>query len=58
VRAEGYAVGVAADGPSGIELCRRFRPDLVVLDLMLPRVDGLDVCRIVQREQPVAPCSC
>jgi DNA-binding response OmpR family regulator len=54
LRAEGYAVEVAGDGPAGVELCRRFRPDLVVLDLMLPGVDGLEVCRLVQRDHPVA----
>jgi len=50
LRAEGHDVAVAGDGPSGIELCRRVRPDLVVLDLMLPGVDGYEVCRRVQAE--------
>ena len=36
-----------------MELCERLRPDLVVLDLMLPGLDGLDVCREIQRERPV-----
>jgi DNA-binding response OmpR family regulator len=53
LRAEGYAVEVAADGPGGVELCRRVRPDLVVLDVMLPGFDGLEVCRRVQAERPV-----
>jgi DNA-binding response OmpR family regulator len=53
LRAEGFAVQVAHDGPSGVDLCRRVRPDLVVLDLMLPGLDGLEVCRRVQRERPV-----
>ena len=51
---EGFAVEVAADGPSGVELCERVKPDLVVLDLMLPGFDGLEVCRRIQRERPVA----
>ena len=51
---EGFAVEVASDGPSGVELCERVRPDLVVLDLMLPGFDGLEVCRRIQRERPVA----
>lgn len=51
---EGFEVEVAADGPSGVELCRRLRPDLVVLDLMLPGFDGLEVCRQIQRDRPVA----
>jgi DNA-binding response OmpR family regulator len=53
LRAEGYEVAVAADGPAGVELCERLRPDLVVLDLMLPGMDGLEVCRRVQRDRPV-----
>jgi len=52
LRAEGFAVEVAHDGPAGVELCRRVRPDLVVLDLMLPGIDGLEVCRRVQGERP------
>ena len=53
LRAEGFEVEVAADGHAGVELCRSFRPDLVVLDLMLPGIDGLEVCRLVQRERHV-----
>ena len=51
--AEGFAVEVAGDGPGGVELCRRVRPDLVVLDVMLPGFDGLEVCRRIQAERPV-----
>ena len=53
LRAEGFAVEVAHDGPAGVALCDRVRPDLVVLDLMLPGIDGLEVCRRVQRDRPV-----
>ena len=53
LRAEGYEVSVAGDGPSAVALCERVRPDLVVLDLMLPGFDGLEVCRQVQRERHV-----
>jgi len=53
LRAEGFAVEVALDGPSGVALVDRVRPDLVVLDLMLPGIDGLEVCRRVQRDRPV-----
>ena len=42
---EGFSVSSAQDGPSAIEVARRERPDLVVLDLMLPGFDGLAVCR-------------
>ena len=51
---EGFDVAVAGDGPSGVELCERLKPDLVVLDVMLPGYDGLEVCRRIQRERPVA----
>jgi DNA-binding response OmpR family regulator len=53
LRAEGFTVEVAHDGPSGVALCDRVRPDLVVLDLMLPGLDGLEVCRRVQRDRAV-----
>src|SRR4051794_7140217 len=53
LRAEGFAVEVAHDGADGVALCARVCPDLVVLDLMLPRLDGLEVCRRLQRDRPV-----
>ena len=53
LRAEGFAVEVAADGAEGVELCDRVRPDLVVLDVMLPGLDGLEVCRRVQHDRAV-----
>jgi DNA-binding response OmpR family regulator len=46
---EGYQVLVAGDGPRAIETCAQAHPDLVVLDLMLPGMDGLEVCREIQR---------
>ncbi len=53
LRSEGYDVEIAADGPGGVELCERYRPDLVVLDLMLPGLDGIEVCKQIQRERPL-----
>jgi DNA-binding response OmpR family regulator len=53
LRKEGFRVEVAGDGPSAVELCRSIRPDLVVLDVMLPGFDGLEVCRRIQRDRPV-----
>lgn len=47
---DGFAVLLAHDGRSGIDLIRQVRPHLLVLDLMLPKIDGLDICRIVRRE--------
>jgi len=53
LRREGFEVEVAGDGPSAVQLVERFRPDLVVLDVMLPGFDGLEVCRRIQRDRPV-----
>jgi DNA-binding response OmpR family regulator len=53
LRAEGFDVRLAHDGPTGVALCDQVRPDLVVLDLMLPGLDGLEVCRRVQRDRAV-----
>ncbi len=53
LRSEGYLVEIAVDGPAGVQQARRLRPDLVVLDLMLPGLDGLDVCEQIQADRPV-----
>lgn len=46
----GHSVKVAHDGYTGLESARREQPDLVVLDLMLPEVDGMDICRMLRAE--------
>lgn len=46
----GYAVVTAADGASALEAAQREKPDLIILDLMLPEMDGLEVCRQLRRE--------
>ena len=51
LQSEGFQVAVAGDGPEAIALCEQIRPDLVVLDLMLPGMDGLEVCRQIQRDR-------
>jgi len=50
LRAAGFAVAVAFDGLGGLAAARRERPDLIVLDLMLPGMDGIDVCREIRRD--------
>jgi two-component system response regulator BaeR len=50
---EGYGVSTAADGRRAIERFRDDRPDLVILDLMLPELSGLDVCRLIRQESDV-----
>jgi DNA-binding response OmpR family regulator len=49
----GFRVTTAADGPSALAMARREKPDLVILDLMLPHMDGREVCRILRRESDV-----
>ena len=47
---EGYATVQAADGKEGLDLARSRKPDLILLDLMLPKMDGLAVCRELERD--------
>lgn len=53
LRSEGFEVDVAHDGPTGVAAAERTRPDLIVLDVLLPGFDGLEVCRRVQAHRPV-----
>jgi DNA-binding response OmpR family regulator len=53
LKAEGYVVHEAGDGETALSLLGRERPDLLVLDVMLPGVSGLDVCRRVRAAMPV-----
>jgi len=50
---EGYQVITASDGDVGLTLARSDRPDLIILDLMLPAIDGFEVCRLLRREMTV-----
>jgi len=50
---EGFEVEVASDGPTGVARAQAWLPDLVLLDVMLPGLDGLEVCREIQRHRPV-----
>jgi DNA-binding response OmpR family regulator len=47
---DGYEVITASDGPSALSLARAERPDLILLDLMLPVMDGFEVCRLLRRD--------
>ncbi|MYI86619.1 MAG: response regulator transcription factor [Dehalococcoidia bacterium] len=49
----GFSAEMAHDGESGLALARDLIPDLVILDLMLPRLDGVELCRILRRESDV-----
>ncbi len=50
---DGYRVITAGDGEEALRLAREARPDLIVLDLMLPGIDGLEVCRVLRQESEV-----
>ena len=50
---EGYQVVTARDGEVGLAEARSCRPDLIILDIMLPRLDGIEVCRILRKEMSV-----
>jgi DNA-binding response OmpR family regulator len=50
---EGYVVDTAADGRAALEAARREHPDLVILDVMLPEIDGLEVCRRLRAQSDV-----
>jgi DNA-binding response OmpR family regulator len=47
---QGYQVYLAGDGPSGLSLARQHEPDLLILDVMLPGMDGFEVCRVLRQE--------
>ncbi len=52
---EGYEVVTAGDGAAGLEKARALKPDLVILDIMLPRLSGLEVCKTLRSEGFEAP---
>lgn len=47
---EGYVVFTAADGAAAVDIARREKPDIIILDVMLPEMSGFDVCRILRKE--------
>jgi two-component system OmpR family response regulator len=53
LRKEGYDVVTASDGEQAIEVARREKPNLLILDIMLPRISGFEVCRILRKEMTV-----
>lgn len=53
LKRDGYAVLAAYDGQEALVLARRKQPDLIVLDLLLPEIDGTDVCRLLRAESQV-----
>ncbi len=54
LEAAGFLVRAAADGAEGLKLARALRPDLILLDLMMPELDGFSVCEILRRDRATA----
>jgi DNA-binding response OmpR family regulator len=54
LKKEGYTVETVGDGRSALEAARRLKPDLIVLDIMLPEMDGFEVARILRKEMSAA----
>ena len=50
LKKQGYSVETAGDGPGALDIIRKTRPDLILLDVMLPGMDGFEVCRILRQE--------
>jgi CheY-like chemotaxis protein len=50
LRASGYEVTAAYDGPSGLQKVKFWQPDLVILDIMLPQMDGYQVCEALKKD--------
>ncbi|MGC3992133.1 MAG: response regulator transcription factor [Chthoniobacteraceae bacterium] len=48
---EGYRVKTATDGEAGLDLLAKLKPDLVILDLMLPKINGYEICQIARRQK-------
>ncbi|MEE8424252.1 MAG: response regulator [Elusimicrobiota bacterium] len=51
LKAKGFEVEAAPDGPAGIAAARKFLPDLVLLDIMIPKLSGFEVCRTLRSEE-------
>jgi DNA-binding response OmpR family regulator len=55
LRKEGYNALTAADGEQALEIARKEKPDLIILDVMLPKINGFEVCRILERDDRPHP---
>ena len=51
LKANGYEVLIAYDGQAGLDLARQEKPDLIILDLMLPKIDGYKICRMLKFDE-------
>ena len=51
LNSSGYEVVVAADAPNGLELAMKQNPDLIILDVMMPVINGFNICRLMKSEK-------
>ncbi|MCD6413573.1 MAG: response regulator [Elusimicrobia bacterium] len=51
LKAYGYTVDEAVDGWEGVEKTKKFKPDLIILDIMMPRLDGYSTCKIIREDE-------
>jgi DNA-binding response OmpR family regulator len=54
LEAEGYEVFTARDGEEALEMTEKIRPDLILLDVAMPRMDGYEVCRLLRKKEDLA----
>ena len=55
LKKQGYQVESSSDGRSALAAARKFHPDLILLDIMLPQLDGIEVCKTLRREAFTSP---
>jgi DNA-binding response OmpR family regulator len=53
LRRQGYEVEIAGDGPAALDSAHSFKPDLILLDVMLPGIDGFELCRILRQDSNI-----
>ena len=54
LKMQGYEVITASDGQAGLEMAKKYKPDLIILDLMLPKMDGYTVCGLLKNDRRYA----
>ena len=55
IRTRGFEVDVAADGPTAIEAAKSFRPNLLIIDIHMPGIDGVEACEQIRADHPDLP---
>ncbi len=55
LESQGYHVVTAEDGRKGLEMAKRLKPDMIILDVMLPLMDGFEICKTIRKEGIISP---